>query len=150
MIHYSAKTFNELTTKKLWSIYQLRVEVFVVEQECYYQEVDEDDLKAVHLMGTDDDGKLVTYSRLIPEDDHVRIGRVLVEKSARGNGTGRQLVTQSIISAQDIFQNATQIDIQAQAYLQEFYESLGFTAVSDTYLETGIPHLDMVLPVNKG
>lgn len=149
MIHYNAKSFDQLSTKELWSIYQLRVEVFVVEQKCYYQEVDNDDLKSIHLLGTDDDGKLQTYARLIPENDHVRIGRVVVAQDARGNGNGRQLVSQSIICSQDLFKNADQIDIQAQAYLQSFYETFGFSATSDTYLETGIPHIDMIKPINR-
>ncbi|MCH4008708.1 GNAT family N-acetyltransferase [Companilactobacillus sp.] len=149
MIHYVAKFFDQLTTKELWSIYKLRVEIFVVEQKCYYQEVDEDDLKSLHLIGVDDDGNLVTYARLIPEKDHVRIGRVAAAKSVRGNGAGRQLVAQAIICAHDDFPNADQIDIQAQAYLQKFYESMGFTATSDVYLETEIPHLDMILGIDN-
>jgi ElaA protein len=149
MIHYSAKTFNELTTKELWEIYQLRVAVFVVEQKCYYQEVDPEDLTAVHLMGVDDNGKLVTYARIIPEDGAVRIGRIVVDETARGNGSGRQLVTQSIISAQEDFPDAVQINIQAQAYLEDFYKSLGFIPTSEVYLETGIPHLDMILTLDR-
>lgn len=147
MVAYQAKTFPELTTHELWALYRLRTAVFVVEQTCYYQEVDDADLTATHLLGTDDQGQLVAYARLIPEQDHVRIGRVVVAKAARGNGAGRELVTTAIAAAKTHFPQATQIDIQAQAYLQSFYATLGFQPVSDVYLETGIPHLDMVLPL---
>lgn len=149
MIHYQTKSFDDLTTHELWAAYQLRTAVFVVEQKCYYQEVDEDDLTASHLLGTDDQGHLVAYARLIPEGDHVRIGRVVVAPAVRGNGSGRQLVAAAITAAKAHFPNAVQIDIQAQAYLQQFYATFGFQPVSDVYLETGIPHLDMVLPLEK-
>lgn len=149
MVAYQAKTFPELTTHELWALYRLRTAVFVVEQTCYYQEVDDADLTATHLLGTDDQGRLVAYARLIPEQDHVRIGRVVVAKAARGNGAGRELVTTAIAAAKAHFPQATQIDIQAQAYLQSFYATLGFQPVSDVYLETGIPHLDMVLPLTQ-
>ncbi|HJE44547.1 GNAT family N-acetyltransferase [Levilactobacillus namurensis] len=148
-MHYQAKTFDQLTTHELWALYQLRTAVFVVEQECYYQEVDDDDLTATHLLGTDESGQLTAYARLIPENDHVRIGRVVVAKAARGNGAGRDLVSAAIAAAKAHFPQATQIDIQAQAYLQSFYETFGFQAISDVYLETGIPHLDMVLPLTQ-
>lgn len=147
MIDYQTKTFDQLTTHELWALYELRTAVFVVEQECYYQEVDADDLTASHLLGTDAAGHLVAYARMIPEGDHVRIGRVVVAQDARGHGAGQQLVSQAIASAQKQFPQAVQIDIQAQAYLQQFYAGFGFQPVSDVYLETGIPHLDMILPV---
>jgi len=145
MITYQAKTFDHLTTHELWALYHLRTAVFVVEQTCYYQEVDQADLTATHLLGTDETGKLVAYARLMPEGDHVRIGRVVVAPAARGNGTGRELVTTAIAAAKTHFPQAVQIDIQAQAYLQQFYAGYGFQPVSAVYLETGIPHLDMVL-----
>ncbi|GEO66800.1 GNAT family N-acetyltransferase [Levilactobacillus spicheri] len=147
MIHYQAKRFDQLTTHELWALYHLRTAVFVVEQACYYQEVDEADLTAVHLLGTDEAGHLVAYARLIPEHDHVRIGRVVVAPAARGKGAGQQLVHEAIAAVKTQFPHAVQIDIQAQAYLQKFYTGYGFQPVSDVYLETGIPHLDMILPL---
>ena len=144
MIHYQLKSFNQLTTEQLWSIYQLRVAIFVVEQKCYYQEVDQDDKIAQHLLGYDDNRNLVSYARLIPENDQVRIGRIAVAKENRGHGSGRKLFSQALISVKSSFPQADQINIQAQAYLKDFYSSFGFQATSDVYLETGIPHLDMV------
>lgn len=143
------KSFAELTTTELFHIYQLRVAVFVVEQDCVYQEVDDDDLIAQHLFRTDDAGQVLAYARLIPEPNQVRIGRVLVAASARKHGAGRELVTEAIAAARETYPEAQQIVIQAQAYLQKFYASFGFTPTSEVYLETGIPHLDMVLPLNR-
>lgn len=146
---FNQKSFAELTTTELFHIYQLRVAVFVVEQDCVYQEVDDDDLIAQHLFRTDDAGNVLAYARLIPEPNQVRIGRVLVAASARKHGAGRELVTEAIAAARETYPEAQQIVIQAQAYLQKFYASFGFTPTSEVYLETGIPHLDMVLPLNR-
>lgn len=141
---FITKKFSELATNELWLIYYLRVQVFVVEQECYYQEVDEDDKSATHLLGFDDDNNLIAYSRLIPEDNDIRIGRIVVSPNYRGHDHGKQLVAESIKTCQSEFPKLKQINIQTQAYLQKFYESFGFKPVSDVYLETGIPHLDMI------
>lgn len=146
---FNQKSFAELTTTELFRIYQLRVAVFVVEQDCVYQEVDDDDLIAQHLFRTDDVGQVLAYARLIPEPNQVRIGRVLVAASAHKHGAGRELVTEAIAAARETYPEAQQIVIQAQAYLQKFYASFGFTPTSEVYLETGIPHLDMVLPLNR-
>lgn len=130
-------------------MYQLRVAVFVVEQNCPYQEVDAADQTALHLMGYDATGRLATYARLIPEAHrHVRIGRVITAAFARGHGAGRELVSQALTTVRQEFPTTVQIDIQAQAYLQQFYASFGFQPVSDVYLEDNIPHLDMILPIN--
>ncbi|QMU08249.1 GNAT family N-acetyltransferase [Levilactobacillus suantsaii] len=146
---FQLRSFAQLTTAELWAIYHLRTAVFVVEQHCAYQEVDTDDQIAVHLLGLDATGKLVAYARLIPAaSDHVQIGRVVVAPSARKGGLGRQLVQEAIAAIRKTWPQTRQIDIEAQAYLQEFYRSLGFQAVSDEYLDTGIPHLDMILPLN--
>lgn len=147
-MRYRTRTFDQLTTDELWAIYQLRTAVFVVEQNCAYQEVDVNDRVAVHLLGLSAENSLEAYARLIPVDHgHVQIGRVVTAPSVRGQGIGRQLVTQAITTIRQRWPQAKQIDIEAQAYLQKFYESLGFQAVSEVYLDTGIPHLDMVLPV---
>lgn len=146
-LNYICKSFDELTNEQLWEIYQLRVAVFVVEQKCYYQEVDADDKTALHLLGIED-GTLISYARLIPEKDYIRIGRVVVAQSARGKNLGQDLVKNAIDAVKERFPESKQIDIQAQAYLQEFYEAFGFMATSDVYLETGIPHLDMIKKLN--
>nr|WP_143461894.1 GNAT family N-acetyltransferase [Levilactobacillus enshiensis] len=142
------KRFIELSSQDLFQIYQLRVAVFVVEQNCAYQEVDDLDLTAQHLLRTDDAGHLIAYARLMDEGQQVRIGRVVVAPSARKQGAGRDLVAHAIQAAKATYPAAKQIVIQAQAYLQKFYASFGFQPVSEVYLDTGIPHLDMVLPVD--
>lgn len=143
------KNFAELSSRELFQIYQLRVAVFVVEQDCAYREVDDLDLTAQHLLRYDEAGNLIAYARLMDEGQQVRIGRVVVAQSARKHGAGRDLVATAIDVAQATYPAAEQIVIQAQAYLQKFYASFGFQPVSDVYLDTGIPHLDMVLPVNN-
>ncbi|WGE31922.1 GNAT family N-acetyltransferase [Actinobacillus genomosp. 2] len=135
------KTFTDLSTLELFEIYKLRTEVFVVEQNCPYQEVDNLDLIATHLFAKNCEN-LTAYARIIPNQDYVQIGRVLVAKEYRGSGLARELMLQAVEIASSYDQP---IKIQAQAYLQSFYESLGFIAISDIYLEDGIPHLDMQL-----
>ncbi|MDY2947240.1 MAG: GNAT family N-acetyltransferase [Mannheimia varigena] len=139
---WQAKTFEQLTTAELFEIYQARTAVFVVEQNCPYQEVDDKDLEAVHLFAKNAKN-LTAYCRLIPSDDDVHIGRVLVAKEARGSGLARELVQKAMDYCREHFP-AQPIHAQAQSYLQGFYESFGFKAVSGVYLEDGIPHLDMV------
>ena len=137
---WQLKTFDQLTTHELFEIYKARVAVFVVEQHCAYPEVDDNDLIATHLFakhGT----KLTAYCRIIPEQDGIHIGRVLVDEQARGQGLARQLL-QTALSHCD---NTQDIYVQAQAHLQDFYRSLGFKPISAVYLEDGIPHLDMRL-----
>lgn len=139
-LSWHAKRFDELSTQELFEIYHARTAVFVLEQNCAYQEVDHKDLQAVHFFAKN----LTAYCRLIPADDGVHIGRVLVIKEARGAGLARELVQKAMDYCQVYFPNQP-IHAQAQSYLQAFYESFGFTAVSAVYLEDGIPHLDMVL-----
>ncbi|MCT3035709.1 GNAT family N-acetyltransferase [Pediococcus parvulus] len=142
----TVKAFSELTNMELFKIYKLRTDVFVVEQNCAYPEVDEADLVSKHLQMHDDTGNLVGYLRLIPETDHtaIRIGRVVIDPNFRKHGYGRQLLTAGIQVVQAEMPKITTIKIQAQAYLQQFYESFEFEATSDVYLDTGIPHLDMI------
>ncbi|MET3557942.1 ElaA protein [Streptococcus rupicaprae] len=140
---WQMKRFEDLTSKELHAIYRLRVEVFVVEQACAYQEVDEADLISWHGMFWEDD-QLLAYYRLIPREDGIHLGRVVVGKTARGRGLGRDLVVQAISEAKNLF-GSQDLHAQAQAYLQNFYASFDFEPVSDIYLEDDIPHLDMVL-----
>ncbi|TLU75536.1 GNAT family N-acetyltransferase [Mannheimia varigena] len=139
---WQAKTFEQLTTAELFEIYQARTAVFVVEQNCPYQEVDDKDLQAVHFFAKNAKN-LTAYCRLIPAEDGVHIGRVLVVKEQRGEGLARELVQKAMDYCREHFPSQP-IHAQAQSYLQGFYESFGFKAVSDVYLEDGIPHLDMV------
>ncbi|AHG85673.1 Acetyltransferase [Bibersteinia trehalosi USDA-ARS-USMARC-190] len=141
-MQWHAKTFAELSSLDLFEIYHARTAVFVVEQNCAYQEVDDKDLQAVHFFAKNANN-LTAYCRLIPSDDSVYIGRVLVVNQFRGTGLARELVQKAIAYCQKYFP-AQPIHAQAQSYLQAFYESFGFKAVSAVYLEDGIPHLDMV------
>lgn len=139
------KTMNELTTQEFYKIATERIKVFVVEQDCPYQEIDEQDEKAYHLMLKDDQNNLVGYTRIINKNaEQTTFGRVLVPKEYRSHQYGRLLVQTTIEKAQELFPDK-QIQIQAQAYLEKFYRSFGFEPISDVYLEDGIPHLDMVL-----
>lgn len=141
----AVKTLDEMTAAEWCRLVEERVKVFVVEQDCPYQEVDAYDYQAHHLTLRDDGGKLVGYTRIYRrQDGKVTFGRVLVPKKYRKYHYGRYLVEQTIAAAHRIF-NGEPIQIQAQAYLKKFYGSLGFQAISDVYLEDGIPHLDMVL-----
>lgn len=139
---FHLKPFEELTTRELHQIYQLRSAVFVVEQACAYQDIDDHDLTALHLMFTKDQ-QLLAYCRLIPTTDLVKLGRVVVSQTARGLGLGRQLVEEALTACASHYPK-TPIYAQAQAHLEAFYQSLGFEATSDAYLEDGIPHLDMI------
>lgn len=140
---WNVKTFDNLTTHELFQIYKLRVYVFVVEQDCPYHEVDDEDLICLHGMNWVD-GQLAAYYRLILEDDKVHLGRVIVNPDFRKKGLGNQLVEHAIKFSEANYPNKP-IYAQAQAYLQDFYQSFGFQPVSDIYLEDNIPHLDMVL-----
>ncbi|MDD0823813.1 GNAT family N-acetyltransferase [Mannheimia sp. AT1] len=140
---WQLKTFTELSTLELFEIYKLRTAVFVVEQNCPYQEVDNKDLQAVHLFAKNTKN-LTAYCRLIPEEDGIHLGRVCVAKNARGFGLARELVQKAMDYCVAHFPNQP-IHAQAQRYLQGFYEGFGFQAVSGVYLEDGIEHLDMVL-----
>lgn len=139
---WQTKTFQNLTALELWKIYQLRVAVFVVEQNCPYQEVDESDKSAVHFW-QEIDGEIRTYCRIIDTQDCVKIGRVIVAPAARGTGLGRELMSNAVEAVKTRFPTKP-IYVQAQAHLQDFYAAFGFKVVSDIYSEDGIPHLDMV------
>jgi ElaA protein len=139
------KSFQDLTNQELYQILQLRTEVFVVEQDCVYQDMDGKDIKALHVIGTKKN-EIIAYTRIFkPGDymDHASIGRVVVSKSGRQGGYGKEIMLASIKAIKDNF-NATIIHLSAQTYLQKFYNELDFTAVGETYLEDDIPHILMV------
>lgn len=138
------KQFSELTTEELFAIYKLRVSVFVVEQKCAYQEVDEVDKAAYHIWLEDDNG-IEAYLRLMPEGvvcPETSLGRVIAVK--RRCGMGSRIVSESIRFAKEKLA-AKEIVIEAQTYVKKLYESLGFKAESDEFLEDGIPHVRMRL-----
>ncbi|MFT8909356.1 MAG: GNAT family N-acetyltransferase [Lentilactobacillus diolivorans] len=147
----TVKPFSSLTTQELFKIYQLRVAVFVVEQQCPYQEVDDDDLRSFHLMLQDDDGSLMAYARIIPEKNQTvaRIGRVIVAPDFRKAGLGRYLIQAAINQAIQLIPYTNKIVLAGQAYLKDFYHSFGFHDVSDVYLEDDIPHIDMEMVISN-
>ena len=138
------KKFEELTTEELYEILRVRSEVFVVEQECVYNDVDGKDQKSVHIMIWEDK-KILAYLRVIEAGvsyTDPSLGRVLVVKDARGRRLARRIVVEGMNYITNIWKK-NRITIGAQDYLKEFYESLGFKPVSEVYLEDGIPHIDM-------
>lgn len=144
------KRFSELTVDELYEILRDRSQVFVVEQGCAYQDLDGKDERSIHIFIREEnqikeDNRILAYLRvIIPEEgrDTVSIGRVLTIKEARRHGLARKLMQKGIEVAKSL---APTIEIEAQAYLKEFYESLGFIACSDVFQYEGRPHISMVL-----
>jgi len=146
-IFWVLKKFDELTLHELYAILQLRNEVFVVEQNCVYQDTDNKDQLSYHFMGWQNE-KLIAYTRILPPgvaNAEPSIGRVVTSPSARGGGLGRELMTKSIEQVKNIFGNVS-IKIGAQVYLLKFYSSLGFQQTSEIYLEDNLEHVEMILP----
>lgn len=144
-MQWEIKAFDQLSLQELYTILTLRTNVFVVEQACPYPELDGKDPNCLHLLGTIN-GELVAYLRILPAGlryDEVSIGRVVVKPSHRGKGLGRLMMEQAIHCITNVWKES-QIKIGAQAYLEKFYQSLGFEPVSEVYLEDDIPHLDML------
>jgi ElaA protein len=145
-LNWILKKFTDLTAAELYAVTQLRNEVFVVEQNCVYQDADDNDQPSLHFMGWDG-AILVAYTRIIPPGitfEQASIGRVVTSPKYRGTGAGRQLMELSISNTFSQFKCA-EIKIGAQLYLKKFYESLGFEQCSDEYLEDNIPHIKMLL-----
>ena len=147
MITWSCKSFTELTNEELYKILQLRNAVFVVEQDCAYQDCDDKDQHCFHVMGWQQDA-LVAYCRLIPPGIAYKepsIGRVVTASMVRGKNIGRELMELSVKSIPELF-GVHSVTIGAQLYLKNFYASLGFIKTGDVYLEDGIEHIKMCLP----
>ncbi len=139
---YHQKRFQELSTDELYELLRVRSEVFVVEQDCVYQDLDGDDQQAIHLWMTVAD-KIVAMARVCPAGTHmpeISIGRVITTE--RGKGYGNLIMLRAIEAATQCF-GATQIDIEAQEYAREFYEGIGFRQSSETFMLDGIPHIKM-------
>ena len=142
---FSVKTFNELTTKELYQILRLRSEVFVVEQDCVYQDMDNKDQKAFHVLSFKKE-ELIGYARIFDSGDYFKnpsIGRIIIKETERNHNYGYELVEASIQFIERNFQKKT-IEISAQTYLLKFYNSLGFLSSGEEYLEDGIPHVKML------
>jgi ElaA protein len=145
MLDIQTKTFEQLNTKELYDLLQLRSEVFVVEQDCVYQDIDGKDQKALHILGYRG-SKLVAYTRIFqPGDyfDEASIGRVVVRWHERKFKNGYKIMNASIKAINDHY-NTSEIRISAQTYLKTFYNNLGFKEVGEEYLEDGIPHINMI------
>ncbi len=147
MIKWECKKFDELTPHELYAIVQLRNEVFVVEQNCVFQDADDKDQGSWHFMGWLNK-KLIAYTRIVPAEtalDNVSIGRVVTSPSVRRTGIGKELMKKSMEQVKKI-SGPVPIAIGAQLYLKKFYESLGFRQNGDVYPEDGIDHIKMIFP----
>lgn len=149
MITWQCKKFSELSVEELYKILQIRNEVFVVEQNCPYQDCDGKDFSSWHITGLDEDS-LIAYSRILPPGlsypDAASIGRVLTSPRARGQETGKQLMIYSLKNLYKLF-GEVKVAIGAQLYLKRFYESFHFIQTGTIYLEDGIQHIPMERPV---
>jgi len=146
-ITYRPVAYPALTKDQLYALLRLRAEVFVVEQDCPYQDLDDKDQTAIHLLGLTDDGRLAAYTRILDKGisygEYASIGRVITAPFARGKGLGRQLMEESVRVLHQHY-GQQPIKISAQAHLQAYYGSVGFRTVTEEYLEDGIPHVGMV------
>lgn len=144
-MNIKVKYFDELNTTELYEILKLRQSVFVVEQNCPYNDIDEYDPISIHLMLIDND-ELIAYARVLEKNtryDEVSIGRFLVKKGYRKEGYGDKIFTRAIDYIKDDMHEDT-IRIQAQTYMKEYYKKKGFKEISDVYLEDDIEHVDML------
>ncbi|PWH83947.1 GNAT family N-acetyltransferase [Algibacter marinivivus] len=145
MLEIKVKSFEELTKKELYNLLQLRSEVFVVEQDCVYQDIDYKDQKALHVLGFKKE-KIVAYTRIFKPGDYFElasIGRVVVQKKERAYKYGYAIMDASAEAIKVHFKTST-IKISAQVYLKKFYNNLGFKETGKEYLEDDIPHIAMV------
>ncbi|MFN8349535.1 MAG: GNAT family N-acetyltransferase [Spirosomataceae bacterium] len=149
-ITFQCLPFDSLTLRQLYAILALRIDVFVVEQNCPFQDADGKDLVAWHCLGVDDEGDLVAYTRLfdvgLSYEGYTSIGRVATSQKVRGQGVGQQLIAYSIEQCEKLY-GLHPIKIGAQQYLLKFYESFGFRSTGEDYLEDGIPHTIMIREV---
>jgi ElaA protein len=143
-MNFQIKKFQELVLNELYQLLQLRSEVFVVEQNCVYQDIDGKDEKALHLIGTFEN-EIVAYVRIFKPGDYFEeasIGRVVVKQKYRDRKWGYDLMQKAIEVTKSELKE-TNITISAQLYLQRFYENLGFVKTSEVYLEDDIEHIQM-------
>ncbi len=143
-IEWNNKAWKELTNEEIEEVFMLRAKVFVVEQNCAYQDIDSYDQKAIHVLGRKNN-KIIAYCRAFDEGDffnEASFGRALIEKKHRGKGIGHQLVVENLKIMQEKFKDK-KIKISAQAHLSGFYQKHGFKPKGEEYLEDGIPHVAM-------
>lgn len=138
---------HEFDAMSLYEVIKLRINVFIIEQVCFYHELDDKDYYATHVMAYDSDKRLIGYLRILDPGisfDELSIGRVVVAPEVRGDGFGCELMKKALDYIEEAH-GKVPVRISAQAYLRNFYESLGFQTVSDIYLEDDIPHIEMLL-----
>ncbi|CAK1239173.1 GNAT family N-acetyltransferase [Fructobacillus tropaeoli] len=142
------KTFDELSNREIWAMYRARIAVFVVDQHSEYQDVDEQDLTALHVF-YEEDGELLAYARVFAKDqDTVTFGRVLTVQKVRGKGFGKALVQQLMDVMATRF-DQEKIEIEAQEHAIGLYERFGFKAYGETFLDAGVPHKMMAVKNQK-
>ena len=145
-ITWQTKAFKDLSVDEYFEIIFLRTEIFVVEQDCPYQEVDEKDRQSFHLFGRAENGEVIAVTRVLPQGisyDEVSIGRVALKKTFRGQGIADTLMIESFNFIKKEF-GAVPIRISAQEYLLNYYNKHGFKQVGEMYLEDDIPHIEML------
>ena len=145
----AAKTFYELNNQELYQILRLRSEVFVVEQDCVYQDLDNKDQISIHIFQKEKD-EIVAYTRIFKSGDYYKnpsIGRVVVSKKNRGKELGKKIMIHSIGYIKKNLKGE-KIELSAQKYLDKFYKDLGFYKIGEDYLEDGIPHQRMIKEIN--
>ncbi len=144
-MRWTCVPFAELNVDQLYDLLALRSEVFVVEQNCVFLDIDGLDRQTWHLLGHGDDGRLLAYLRLIPpglKAPDALIGRVVTSPAARGGGSGRVLMAEALAQCERLWPRHP-ITLHAQAHLERFYASFGFAPVGDLYMEDGIQHIEM-------
>lgn len=147
-IEWTTYSWESLNIDQLYDLMSLRQTVFIVEQQCYYQDADGIDQQALHVVGRTAQGVMVAYCRVYPEEDGWHIGRVLVEQSFRGQGLANQVMLTAlqqceIEHAAHPGMHLLPTHLSAQCHLTGFYQTLGYQSVGEPYVEDGIPHQDM-------
>ena len=140
------RNFDQLSVSELYKILKLRAEVFVVEQQCAYQDLDGKDEKALHILGKRDGDELIAYARVFKPGfyfEEASIGRIVVAPGNRTEGLGKDIV---LFAEKAISQHygAGPVKLSAQSYLKKFYSDLGYQSIGEEYLEDGIPHVAMI------
>lgn len=146
MISWHCKHFSDLSTREFHDLIQLRINVFIIEQNCPYPELDNKDLDSFHIFGINENGQTIAVSRIVKPGvsyDEISIGRVATDTNFRQTRSGIQLMEFTIKMIHEKF-GLVPIRISAQEYLKSFYEKFGFVKVSDSYLEDDIPHIEML------
>lgn len=142
-IMWHLKKYNQLKLTELERILKLRQSIFIVEQESFFEDIDENDQEAIHIFNKEND-KIWAYTRILEYQNHVILDRVTVDKEERGNGNGRKLLEYALNYLTDKFPTKD-VHIVAMSYLRNFYHSFGFKTISEVYYMDNDPHEDMIL-----